>query len=334
MQNNNIILAGDVGGTKTLFTLFESKEGKLVELRRKRYVSKDFENLDIIIKDFLKELKLFPQAAAFGIPGPVINGKVKSTNLAWIIDEKVLSIKTGIPIVKIVNDLAATAYEVPYLAKDEVITIKDGIKLKDPERFVVIAPGTGLGQAFLICEGKQKIVIPSEGGHSDFAPTNEFETVLFRYLLKKYGRVSYERIISGSGIPNIFNFLIETNFGEPEKETLERMRTEDKAAVISEMALNKKDKVCEKALDIFVSVLGAHAGNLAITLLADGGVYLAGGIPHKILPKLKDGTFINSFIKKGRLSEIVKHAPVYVINNNYAALHGAARLAFKLTEDL
>ena len=334
MQNENLILAGDVGGTKTLLALFEIKEGKLIELETKRYVSKDFENLDIIVKDFLNEHKAFPQAASFGIPGPVTNGKVKSTNLPWIIDEKALSIKTAIPIIKIVNDLAATAYEIPYLLKDEVITIKDGNELKEPERFVVLAPGTGLGQAFLICEGRQKIIIPSEGGHSDFAPTDEFEVSLFRYLLKKFGRVSYERILSGSGIPNIFDFLTETNFGEPEKETLERIRTEDKAAVISEMALNKKDKVSEKALDIFVSVFGAHAGNLAITLLANGGVYLAGGIPHKILPKLKDGTFTNSFIKKGRLTEIVKSAPVYVINNNYAALHGAARLAFKLTEDL
>ncbi len=224
MQNNNIILAGDVGGTKTLLALFETKEGKLVELSRKRYVSNDFVNLYVIVKDFLDDNRIVPRAAVFGIPGPVINGKVKSTNLSWIIDEKVLGIKTGIPIVKITNDLAATAYEVPYLAKDEVITIKDGNHQQEPERFVVLAPGTGLGQAFLICEGKQKIVIPSEGGHSDFAPTNEFETVLFRYLLKKYGRVSYERIISGSGIPNIFDFLTETNFGKPEKETNENQR--------------------------------------------------------------------------------------------------------------
>jgi len=233
-----------------------------------------------------------------------------------------------------VNDLVATAYEIPFLKKDEVFTIKEGNELKEPERVVVLAPGTGLGQAFLVYEGRQRVVIPSEGGHSDFAPTDEFEILLFRYLLKKFGRVSYERIISGSGIPNIFDFLIETNFGEPKKETLERMKTEDIAAVISEMAIHKKDKVCEKTLDVFVSVLGAHAGNMAITFLANGGVYLAGGIPRKILLKLKDGTFVNSFIKKGRLSEIVKSAPVYVINNEYTALHGAARLGFKQLEDL
>jgi len=334
MQKHNIILAGDIGGTKTLLALFESNKGNPIELRRKRYVSKDFENLEIIVKDFLDESEIEPQAATFGIPGPVTNGKVKSTNLPWIINEKALSIKTGISIIKIVNDLAATAYEIPFLKKDEVITIKEGNELKEPERFVILAPGTGLGQAFLIYEGRQRFVIPSEGGHSDFAPTDEFEILLFRYLLKKFGHVSYERIISGSGIPNIFNFLIETNFGEPKEETLERMKTEDKAAVISEMALHKKDKVCEKTLDIFVSVLGAHAGNMAITFLANGGVYLAGGIPRKILIKLRDGTFAKSFIKKGRLSEIVKSAPVYVINNEYTALHGAARLAFKQLEDL
>jgi glucokinase len=334
MQNENIILAGDVGGTKTLLALFERKEGKLIELQSKRYVSNDFKNLDVIIKDFVEEQDIFPHAAAFGIPGPVLNGVVKSTNLPWIIDEKKLRIKTGIPLVKVVNDLAATAYEIPFLEKEKVITIKEGIKLKDPERFVILAPGTGLGHAFLICEGNKKIVVPSEGGHADFAPTNEFETKLFRFLLNRFGRVSCERIISGSGIPNIFDFLVEIEFGEPENHTLERMKTEDKSAVISEMALNKKDRVCEKTLDIFVTILGTHAGNLAITFLANGGIYLAGGIPHKILPKLKDGTFTKSFNNKGRLSEIVNNIPVYVINNNYSALHGAARLAFNVMEDL
>jgi len=325
-----MILAGDVGGTKTLLALYECENNKLVELNAKSFVSRDFENLETIIKYFLKGREVFPISAAFGIPGPVVNGKVKSTNLPWTIDENILSANTEIAKVKIVNDLAAAAFDIPYLKADELITIKDGTKEKMSERFVIIAPGTGLGQAFLICEGNKKIILPSEGGHSDFAPTNELEAKLFLYLYKKYNRVSYERIISGSGLPNVFDFLVETNYAKPTDETIARIKTEDKAAVISEQAINKKDSVCEKALDIFISVLGAHAGNLVITLLATGGVYLGGGIPHKILPKLQAEAFTKSFVNKGRLKNVVESTPVYVINNNNAALHGAARIAFDL----
>jgi len=330
LNSNKIILAGDIGGTKTLLALFECNGKRLIEIKTKKYVSRDFENLEIIINNFLEEQEVSPLSAAFGIPGPVVNGIVKSTNLPWIIDEKVLSQHTNIPKVKIVNDLATTAFNIPYLKQEEIILIKDGQKEKRSERYVVIAPGTGLGQAFLVCEGDKKMVLASEGGHTDFAPTNEIESELFRYLLKKFDRVSYERIISGSGLPNVFDFLVDSNYAKPENETIERMKTEDRAIVISEMAIGKKDKVCEKALDVFVSVLGAHSGNLVINLLATGGVYLGGGIPHKILSKLQDGVFIKSFVNKGRLKDVVESTPVYVINNNNAALHGAARIAFDL----
>ena len=332
-MSNKIILAGDIGGTKTLLALYECSGSNLFELKSKRYESKEYSNIEIIVNDFLSSQQIVPQAAAFGIPGPVENGKVKSTNLPWLVDEKKLSKHTGIPKLKIVNDLAATAFDIPYLKQDEIILIKDGMKEKRSERYVIVAPGTGLGQAFLVCEGDKKIVLPSEGGHSDFAPTNEIEAELFIYLLKKYNRVSYERIISGSGLLNIYDFLVETNFSKPKDKTIARMKTEGKAAVISEQAISGKDKVCEKALDIFISVLGAHSGNLVITLLATGGVYLGGGIPHKILPKLQDAAFTKSFVNKGRLKNIVDETPVYVINNNYAALHGAARIAESLMTD-
>lgn len=332
MNINKIILAGDIGGTKTLLALFECSGNHLVELKSKRYVSKNFENLEMIIKDFLSSQQITPASAAFGIPGPVENGFVKSTNLPWIVDEKLLSKYLHIPKVKIVNDLAATAYQIPFLKDEEKILIKESINKERSERFVVIAPGTGLGQAFLVCEENKKIVFASEGGHTDFAPTNEVEAELFLYLLKKFGRVSYERIISGSGLPNIFDFLVESNYAKPEDETIEKMKTEDRAVVISEQALNRKDKVCEKALEIFVSALGSHSGNLVINLLATGGVYLGGGIPHKILTKLQDGLFTKSFVNKGRLKDVVEATPVFVINNNNAALHGAARIAESLVE--
>lgn len=333
MNDNKIILAGDIGGTKTLLALFECSGNHLVELKSKEYPSKEFSNLEIIVKDFLSITQITPSSAAFGIPGPVENGRAKSTNLPWIIDEKKISNDLSIPKVKIVNDLAATAYEIPYLKNDEIIQIKATSTKNRNQRFVVIAPGTGLGQAFLVCEENKKIVLASEGGHTDFAPTNEVEAELFLYLLKKFERVSYERIISGSGLPNIFDFLVESNYAKPEDETIERLKNEDKAAVISEMALRGEDRVCEKALEIFISVLGAHSGNLVMNLLATGGVYLAGGIPHKILPKLQTKIFTDSFLNKGRLKELTVATPVFVLNHNNAAINGAARIAENLLNE-
>lgn len=328
-----MILAGDVGGTKTLLALYECSGKDLVELKSKRYVSRDFENLETIVKDFLDDQLITPSSAAFGIPGPVENGKVKSTNLPWIIDEKVLSKHTNIPKVKIVNDLEATAFDIPYLKQDEIILIKDGLKEKRSERYVVVAPGTGLGQAFLVCEGNKKIVLASEGGHADFAPTNEVEKELYVYLSKKFDRVSYERVISGSGLPNVFDFLVECGYGGFTDETFERMLLEDKATVITEMALNQKDPICAKALDIFVSVLGSYTGNMVINLLATGGAYLAGGIPYKILSKLKSNIFIDGFINKGRLKKVVESTPVFVLNHNNAALNGASKIALELLKE-
>lgn len=319
-----MILAGDVGGTKTLLALFEVRDNKLVEQKNKKYASNDYDSLEIILTDFIKDGNYKIESAAFGIPGPVIDGKAKATNLKWSLDAKKIYSQFSISKVALLNDLAATAFAVPYLNKTEIIEIKKGSENILSERFAVIAPGTGLGEAFLICEDNKKIVLASEGGHSDFAPTNEIEAELFKYLSKKFGRVSYERIISGNGLPNIFNFLVDNKYGNPKHETLERMKTEDRAIVISEIALNKRDKVCEDALEIFVSVLGAHAGNCVLTNLTTGGVYLGGGIPFKILPMLKTKIFLNSFLNKGRLSSLLEATPIYLINNNNAALIGAA----------
>lgn len=333
MNSNKIILAGDIGGTKTLLALYEFSGKHLIELKLKKYSSKEYQNLESIVKDFLDSQQINPSSAAFGIPGPVENGIAKSTNLPWVVEEKLLSERLSIPKVKIVNDLAATAFEIPYLKVDEIIEVKPVKANNRNQRFVIVAPGTGLGQAFLLCEGNKKVVIDSEGGHVDFAPTNQLEEELYIYLSKKFERVSYERIVSGNGLINVFDFLVDSNFAKPEAETLKRMITEDKAAVITYQALNNGDKVCEKVLDIFVEVLGAHCGNLVITLLATGGVYLAGGIPHKILPRLQTKIFAESFNNKGRLSEIVKATPVFVLNHNNAALSGASKIALELLNE-
>ena len=332
MNIGNTILAGDVGGTKTLLALFQNHNGKPAEVKYFEYKSNDFNGLEEILSEFLHDWEGKPEAACLGIPGPVKNGIVKSTNLPWVIDEKILSAKTGISRVKIINDLVATAYSIPHLASDEVINIKTGVLPKTPKRFVVLAPGTGLGQSFLLRDGNKNIVIPSEGGHTDFAPTHAIEAELYLYLLNKFGHVSFERIISGNGLPNIFDFLVDIKKGKPEKETLDKMRNHDQAPVISEMALAGKDAVCEAALNLFVSILGAQAGNLALTFMADGGVYLAGGIPFKIISKLKEDVFVKSFLNKGRMSSLLETMPINVITNSKAALKGAAYFAFEMNE--
>jgi len=330
MNIENTVLAGDTGGTKTLLALYEAQDGQRKEIKKAHFNSRDYERLEDIIEAFLAGETGRPTAAAFGIPGPVVDGVVRSTNLPWVIEEKTLSQHVQIPHIKLVNDLAATAHALPSLTEDEIVTIKKGETPKHPERYVVLAPGTGLGQSFLMRHRGKSIVIASEGGHTDFAPANEVEAELYLYLYRKFGHVSYERTISGSGLPNIFDFLIDIKNAKPSKATLEQMQTQDKAAVISTLALDALDPVCEEALHIFVSILGTKAGNLALNFLSDGGVYLGGGIPYKILPKLSDGAFVRSFLNKGRMQWVLDNIPVHVITNNQAALKGAAQIAFEI----
>jgi len=330
MPVKDVILAGDVGGTKTLLFLSKVINNNFHTIKTNKYVSSDFDSLEAVIKDYLKDFNGIPKAAVFGIPGPVVNGLVKSTNLPWVIEEKKLSIRTGIPHIRLVNDLVATAYAIPNLDPDEIINIKKGKSVKKPERYVILAPGTGLGQSFLIYNQGAKITIPSEGGHVDFAPTSDLELELLTFLKQKFDHVSYERVISGIGLPNIFDFLVTIKGAVAKKDTLKRMENEKRALVISEMALEKKDQVCEKALDIFTSILGRYAGNLALSFLPDGGIYLAGGIPFKILKKIQEKSFMDGFIRKGRMKEVIDNIPINLITNNKAAIKGAALMAHKL----
>lgn len=324
-----MILAGDIGGTKTLLALFEIVNDNIVLKTKEKFESRNFKSLEEIISAFAGNNKNI-DAAVFGVPGPVLNGEAQPTNLSWHVSENKISDEFNIGKVKLINDLGATAYSIPYLNDEELIKIKNGSNRSAVNRFAVLAPGTGLGEAFLICEGDEKMILPSEGGHSDFAPTNDLEIELLKYLLKKHKRVSYERIISGSGLPNIFDFLVECGYGIPNPETLERFKNEDKSLVISEEALSDKDKLCCDSLEVFVSVLGAHAGNLVLTNLTTGGVYLGGGIPHKIKSLLSGEIFVTSFKNKGRLSSLVEATPVYIINNNEASLKGASLYAKSL----
>jgi len=291
-----MFLAGDIGGTKTLMGLYECEDKKLNEIITKRYSSQAFSSLEEIIDLFLKENNVKVDKACFGVPGPVVNGSVKSTNLPWTMDEKVIAEKLSITKVKLVNDLVAMSSAVPYFSESDLITLYEGKEGTRTDVFVVLAPGTGLGQATIIKFDDKFHVLPSEAGHVDFAPLDDIQIELLKYLRKKFGRVSIERVASGEGIVNIFNYLVDTGYEKVSEKIIEKMSNEDHAAVISEAAINKSDKLCEKALDIFTQVLGSHAGNLVLTTIATGGVYLGGGIPTKILPKLTDGTFVSAFL--------------------------------------
>lgn len=322
-----MILSGDAGATKTELALFIKNNGVFQKIISERYPSKEFLSLEQIIRTFLKGKDHKIESACIGIAGTVINGIGRSTNLPWLLDEKMLSEKLNISNFKLANDLEIIAAAVSMLEVSDLITIYKGDGEIKFENKAVIAPGTGLGQAALIyTDGKYKIVA-TEGGHTDFAASDELEFKLFKYLQKIFGHVSYERIASGMGLVNVFNFLKDSGYAEVTGRIMERVKYEDIAAVISEEAMNKSCKICEKALDIFASVLGAQAGNMVLNYKATGGVYLGGAISLKIQDKLSDATFVRSYLNKGRLSYLTEMTPVYIIKDESIGLLGAAALS-------
>lgn len=326
-----MILACDVGGTKVRMAIYSHRTGTLQRHQTETYSSSDHSGLNEIIAVFLNRYDVSIERACFGVPGPVVNGAAQTTNLPWKISEAQLSKSLGISKVKLMNDLAVTTAAVPHLSDADILTLHPGEPTKsDPKLFVVVAPGTGLGQGILYMDSGHEHVLPSEGGHVDFAPTNALEIELFNYLNKQFKHVSYERVLSGPGLVNIYQFLKEEKgYAEP-AELSRRVREEDAAAVISQTGQSGEYQICAKALDMFVSILGAQAGNLVLTVMATAGVYLGGGIPPKICEKLQDGTVVKSFLNKGRLSYLVEQTPLQVIRDDYAALLGAASVASKL----
>ncbi len=320
-----MILAGDVGGTKVHLALYDFKEGKLDYSRDERYAAKDFAGLEEIVKLFLSGAKV--DAACFGVPGPVRNGRLRLTNLPWTLDSRELAANLGIMHVFLINDLEANGYGVAELAPDQIYTLAEGDASQVGNR-ALIAAGTGLGQGLLIWNGHSHVPFPSEGGHSDYAPRNEDEIDLLRFLKQKYdGRISFERVVSGMGLTNVYDFLREVRGMDVPRWLAQRMAAEDPNAVITECALAAKSEICEKALNMFVSAYGAEAGNLALKVLSVGGVYVGGGIAPRILEKLKDGTFMKAFTDKGTLSQLLINMPVRVILESRAALLGAAAYA-------
>jgi glucokinase len=324
-----LILAGDVGGTKVALALFDFQEGSVNHRAEKRYAAKDYPGLEAIVQEFLGECNQQGKvsAACFGVPGPVRHGVLKLTNLPWTLDSRKLSLDLGIDHLFLINDLEANGYGIPELKADQIFTLSVGDASAAGNR-ALISAGTGLGEAFMVWNGKRHIPMASEGGHADFAPRNEDEIDLFRHLQKQLnGRVSYERVIAGVGIKSVYDFLRDARQMEEPSWLKDRMASEDPNAVIGELGEAGKSEICARTLDMVVAAYGAEAGNLALKVLATGGIYLGGGIAPKILNKLQDGTFMRAFTDKGRLSELLVQTPVRVILESRAALIGAAAFA-------
>lgn len=323
------ILAGDAGGTKTELELFIFSEGELKSVMSRSYSSRNYRSLEGILIDFTNSSSSKADACCIGVPGPVSDGVSKATNLPWQIEEKNLSKNSGIKNCLLANDLEIIAHSLPYLSESDLNCIHPGSGLTASGNKAVIAPGTGLGQALVIENNGKSIVVSTEGGHADFAPQHELQIRLLKYLMKKFGHVSCERILSGPGICNIFDFLVDEMGMKADIEIEKQIAVDDKAKVISESAVNGKSEVCSQTMNIFVSVLGAHAGNIALTTNTSGGIYLGGGIPKKIIGLIQSEIFKKAYLSKGRLSNYVMNCSVYVITHNNPGILGAARLAMQ-----
>ena len=321
------MLAGDIGGTKTNLALFSVHGEKLRSESFRSFPSKRYSGLEPVLQEFLAVDKHPIDSACFGIAGPVVDGKVKTPNLPWMVDSSGLSHSLKLDSVGLLNDLEATAYGIFTLENEEFHTLNEGI-MRHSGNKALIAAGTGLGQAILYDDGCHFRPLASEGGHGDFAPRNDLEIELLRYLIGRFRHVSYERVLSGPGLFNIYRFFKENRGLEEPKWLTERLSTgDDPNAVITKAALANEAEICVKMLDLFVSLYGAEAGNLALRAKSVRGLYVGGGIAPKILDKLKDGTFMRSFVDKGRYADLLAAIPVQVVLNDQAALRGAAYYA-------
>ncbi|HMG32889.1 MAG TPA: glucokinase [Blastocatellia bacterium] len=320
-----MILAGDVGGTSTRLAFFTIEGGRLNLVVEKDYPSHRHKGLDEIVGQFVSHHRLAIEYACFGIAGPVQHQRVETPNLPWVVDQETLAGELRIQSVWLINDLVANTYGALMLEEKDLAVLNPGSP--NAGNAAVISAGTGLGEAGAYWDGKHFHPFACEGGHADFAPRNDLEVDLLRYLLKTYGHASWERVVSGPGLLHIFNFLRETGHGEAPGWLLDEMEHGDPSAAISKAALEGKCGLCEQALDLFISCFGSEAGNLALKLLATGGVYIGGGIAPKILQKLRGPAFLESFVAKGRFKHLLEAIPVRVILNDKAALFGAARYA-------
>jgi glucokinase len=325
-----MILAGDVGGTKVHLALYNFANGRLQPVRDQKFPAHEFASLDDVVNKFLAsggEKKDAIVAACFGCPGPVRDGRLKLTNLPWMLDTRDLVKSLSIPHISLINDLEANGYGIRELAPESLFTLHAG-DADATGHAGLMAAGTGLGEAVLIWDGKQHRPIPSEGGHCDFAARTDREIALLEYLRTTLkGRVSWERVVSGLGIKNIYSFLRDVEMINEPGWLHDRMLTEDPNAVIGQCAEDGSSSLCFETMRVFSAAYGAEAGNIALKVLAMGGIYLGGGIAPKILKTLKNGAFIQAFLDKGRLSPLLESIPVRVILDDTCALLGAAAFA-------
>lgn len=338
-----LLLAGDIGGTKTILQVVETSENPLRTIYEERYHSADFPDLVPMVQQFLAKANTpTPEKACFAIAGPVINNTAKLTNLVWFLDGQRLEKELGIAHVSLINDFAAVGYGILGLNDKDLLTLQAG-KLNEEAPIGIIGAGTGLGQGFLIKQGEDYQVFPSEGGHADFAPRTELEFQLLKYLLDKHDiqRVSVERVVSGMGIVAIYQFMRDRKIANESPEIANVIRTweqeagrheksVDPGAAIGTAAVQKSDRLSEQTMQLFVEAYGAEAGNLALKLLPYGGLYLAGGIAPKILPLIQEGNFLLTFTQKGRMRSILEEIPVHIVLNSQVGLIGASICAARL----
>jgi glucokinase len=324
-----MILAGDIGGTKTNVALFQADAGQLgTPINQKSFPSRQYDSLDAIVKEYIAAYPAEVKYACFGIAGPVVGGRVETSNLAWTIYADTLARAIGVERVVLINDLEATAYGIEGLHDEQLYTLNASNGPQAGHR-ALIAAGTGLGMAGIFWDGQRYHPMASEGGHADFAPRNEEQMALLRYLIEKFGgHVSYERACSGMGLFNIYSFLRDTKFAEEEDWLAQEIASGDKTAAVSKAAVANKSPLAVKALDLFIDIYGAAAGNLALTFKSVGGLYIGGGIAPKIIDKLKDGAFLRAMQDKGRMSQLVTSMPVHIVLDDKTALYGAARCAY------
>ena len=322
-SRSRLFLAGDIGGTKTKLAVFDPKAGPRHPIAEGTFPSSHFPSLEALVSSFLEGKGWSISLGSFGIAGPVTEGRVQVTNLDWVDDERSLSASLKFP-VHLINDLVAIAYAVPHLESADLLDLND--RQAAPEgALAVIAPGTGLGEAYLVWDHDHFVPGPSEGGHADFAPTSPLEIDLLTYLLLKHSHVSYESVCSGLGLPNLYAFLKDTlRYPEPDWLAREFTRVVDPTPTIVQAAVAGRAEICSQAVRLFVSILGSEAGNLALKVYATGGVFLSGGMPGHILPFLKEPGFLQAFTAKGRFADRLERIPVKIIINPDAGLMGAA----------
>lgn len=320
-----MILAGDVGGTKVRLALFEERGG-ITCIDEEKFASRDFPNLSALLMQFLShEHRKQITVACLGIAGPIKNGTCKATNLPWEISSKVIQQELGISKVNLINDLEANAWGLRCLSPDEFFTVNVGEE--EAGSRALISPGTGLGEAGLYWDGMTHRPFACEGGHCDFGPTSEEEIDLLQFLRVKYAHVSYERLLSGSGLYQIYRFLIDTNREKEDPSIAALMQQNEPQRIITEKGISKQCPVCVRTCRIFVKLLGSEAGNLALKFLALGGIFIGGGIVPHLVPFIEEGDFMKDFVNKGRLSAVLSKIPVKVVLNEKTALLGAARFA-------